>query len=269
MSRLGFGVEDLLPRARLGGALKMGLVALPEHEWLQLAPDLTARNAAFDTHPESLALTPEAMGPGRELASLLGIEGSLEQAARAHHEDMCLLSRREGEDAYRLVGATVAYPTDWHPAAKLGLRLTELHRPIDGYAEQLASGVDHFMETLKTDKIFGRCNWFVAPTPTLRWIADRPAALAFAHVTPDNAGETLFVRCERQTLRRLPRTGAIVFTIGVHVLALGELSTANVERLASAVRTIPANEAERRGARFWAPQLQAFASGRAQAIAAH
>ena len=43
----------------------------------------------------------------------------------------------------------------------------------------------------------------------------RAAPGVIAIVTAENAGETLFVRCERQGLRKLPETGAIVFTIGV------------------------------------------------------
>ena len=111
--------------------------------------------------------------------------------------------------------------------------------PIQGYAEQLSSGVDHFMAKLKPGKIFGRCNWFVAPTPALRWIDTEPQSVTFAGVTAENAGERLCVRSERQTLRRLPQTGAIVFTIGVYVEPLAALSPDNLARLVEAVATIP------------------------------
>ena len=63
-----------------------------------------------------------------------------------------------------------------------------------------------------------------------------PPEQAFAHVTPENAGEMLFVRSERQTLRKLPATGAVVFTIGVYVAPLGSLSPGNVTRIAEAGR---------------------------------
>ena len=262
--KLGFSVEELLPRARGGGALKMGLVALDESEWLQPKPDLAARNAAFDSHPDAVQLLPQAAQAGEELAAMLDTAGGLEGAARAAHEDMCLLAPDAGEDVYRLIGAAVAWPTDWHPADKLGLPLVAMHAPIDGYAEQLASGVDHFMARLKPGRIFGRCNWFVAPTPAMRWIDTMPPSETFAAVTPDNAGDTLFARCERQTLRRLPETGAILFTIGVYVASLGSLSVNNVTRMAQSLATIPAAEAERRGARWFAPQLSAYSAMRAE-----
>jgi hypothetical protein len=263
--KLGFCVNSLLPRARGGGALKMGLVALAEQDWLAPTPNRALRGAAFDAHPGSLARLPAAESPGAELAALLGLSGGLEHCARAHWEDMCLLTRAPGEEAYRLVGAAVAFPSDWHPADKLGLTLPELHEPIHGYREQLASGVDHFIAQLAPGPIFGRANWFVTPTPELRWIAEDPA-VAFAAVTPANAGETLFVRSERQTLRKLPRTGAVLFTIGVYVAPLASLTPDNLHRIAAAVGSIGAGEAGRRGAPAYAPALLDYAAARAAAI---
>lgn len=254
--KLGFSVNALLPRARGGGALKMGLAALPEAEWLQPRPDLAARVAAFDAHPENVCLSPAAKAPGREVAAMLGAAGGLEGAARSAWEDMCLLDQRKDDEPYRLIGAAVAFPSEWAPADKLGLPLAALHAPIHGYEEQLARGVDHFMAKLKPGRIFGRCNWFVAPTCALHWRADRPASDAFAGITAANAGERLFVRCERQTLRRLPHTGAILFTIGIYVAPLASLTPDNATRLAQALGTLPPAEAQRRGVAHFAPALQ-------------
>jgi hypothetical protein len=263
---LGFSVEELLPRARGGGPLKIGLAALTEDEWLQPEPDLALRNATFDAHPDSVQLTPDAEAPGAELAAMFATENGLEGASRRAWEDMCLLTRRADEAAYRLVGAAVAFPTDWRIADKLGRPMISLHTPIHGYAEQLASPVDQFMAKLKPGRIYGRCNWFVSPTDDLRWIAEGPPEEQFAHVTAENAGETLFVRSERQTLRKLPGTAAIVFTIGIYRTALGSLSPENIARMAESLATVPEPEAKRRGAPYFAPQLQAYAERHGAAI---
>jgi len=263
---LGFSVDELLPRARGGGPLKIGLAVLGEDEWLQPRPNLAARNAAFDAYPDSTQLTPEAVAAGDELAALMGVTGGLEGAARSAWEDICLLTRVPGDAAYRLSGAAVAFPTDWRIADKLGQPMIALHTPIHGYAEQLGSPVDQFMAKLKPGRIYGRCNWFVSPTGALRWLADDAPETQFAHITPENAGETLFVRSERQTLRKLPQTGAIVFTIGIYLAPLGALSPENITRMAESLATIPELEAKRRGAPYFAPQLQAYAERRGAAI---
>lgn len=259
---LGFSVDELLPKARGGGQLKMGLVRLSEEEWLQTEPDVAARRAGFTEHPEGIQLTPDAEDPGRELAAMLGVSGALPEAALTAHEDMCLLTRRDGEEVYRLIGAAVAWPTDWHPKGKIGLPLRALHAPIAGYEEQLATGVDRFMETLKPGPIYGRCNWFIAPTGQRRWIADGPSEVAFADVTPENAGEALFVRSERQTLRRLPKTGAILFTIGIYVEAFSNLLPSNIAMLAKAVQSLVSGEGDRRGTPAYADSLIAYAAER-------
>ena len=237
----------------------MGLVRLSESEWLQPEPDLGARTQGFLEWPQGVQLTSQVVEPGRELAAMVGVEGGLAEAALATHEDLCLLTRSDDEDQYRLIGAAVAWPTDWHPADKIGLPLRALHAPIAGYEEQLSTGVDRFMDILQPGQIFGRCNWFIAPTGERRWIADRPAGEAFAHVTADNAGDTLFVRSERQTLRRLPQTGAILFAIGVYVAPLGSLSAANVAMLADAVGRLVEGEGDRRGAGAYADALIRYA----------
>jgi hypothetical protein len=256
---LGFSVDTLLPKARGGGQLRMGLTKLDERDWLQPAPDLAARAAGFAEWPEGVQLTREVEAPGRELAAMLGVPGALPEAALAVHEDLCLLTKRPAEDAYRLIGTAVAWPSDWHPAQKIGLPLRALHAPIAGYEAQLASGVDRFMATLRPGPIYARCNWFIAATGERRWLPDRPPHEAFAHVTPDNAGETLFVRSERQTLRRLPHTGAILFAIGIYVEPLGKLAPANIAMLARAVQNLVSGEGDRRGAPAYAASLMAYA----------
>lgn len=261
---LGFSVDDLLPKARGGGVLKMGLAKLDDSEWLQPDPDTTARAEGFAAYPEGIQLSPEGDEPSAELAAMLGLSGGLPEAACAHHEDMCLLTIRPGDEQYRLVGAAVAWPSDWRPADKLGLPLRALHAPIQGYEEQLASGVDHFMAKLKPGAIYGRCNWFIAATGARRWVAEPPER-AFAHVTAQNAGETLFVRSERQTLRRLPETGAILFNIGVYVAPMRDLSLDNVRHLAGAIASLIEGEGDRRGAGAYARALIGYAAAREEA----
>ncbi len=264
---LGFSVEALLPQGRGGGTLSMGLRRVPEAEWLQPHPDLGARRAAFDAHPDGVQVMPQAEEAGREVAAMLGVAGGLAEAARACWEDLCLLQPDAAGD-YRLTAGAVAFPTDWRLADKMGLPLTAIHAPIHGYAEQLASGVDHFFRSLPAGPVFGRANWFVVPSGAWRYMPRDDPAARFAHVTAANAGSTLFVRCERQTLRRLPDTGAVLFTIGVHVAPLASLSASAVARVAGAVAATPAGEHERRAAPFYAAALAGYAAAREMEFAA-
>jgi dimethylamine monooxygenase subunit A len=260
---LGFTVEALLPAGRGGGTLSMGLRRVPEPEWLQSNPDRSVRTAAFAADPDTVQLLPAAQAAGHEVAAMLGVTGGLAEAARSCWEDLCLLLP-DADGQHRLVAGAVAFPTDWRLADKMGLPLTGIHAPIHGYAEQLAAGVDHFFATLAPGPIFGRANWFVVPSPTWRYLPQDDPAERFAHVTAANAGRTLFVRCERQTLRRLPQTGAVLFTIGVHVAPLGSLSPDAVRRVSRSVAAVPTGEHERRAAPFYAEALAGYAQTRDQ-----
>ena len=70
---LGFSVDELLPRARGGGPLKIGLAVLRDDEWLQPDPDLAVRNAAFDAHRESTQVLPQAVAAGISIPIVAGI----------------------------------------------------------------------------------------------------------------------------------------------------------------------------------------------------
>ena len=259
---LGFSVNELLPKARGGGKLRMGLVKLTEEEWRRSDPDLRARAAGFGDWPEGVQLTAEAEAPGQELAAMIGVGGALPEAALAGHEDLCLLTRSQGDDQYRLIGAAIAWPSDWHPNDKIGLPLRALHAPIAGYEEHLSTGVDRFMETLKPGAIYGRCNWFIAGTGNPRWLAQGDPRDQFAHITPDNVGDALFVRSERQTLCRLPQTGAIVFSIGIYVEPLRTLGADNIAMLAEAAHSLVKGEGDRRGALAYTGALAHYAAHR-------
>lgn len=260
---LGWSVEELVPVARGGGALSMGLKRLAPDAWLQSAPDMATRAAAFDAHPDSVQRLPWAADAEAEAAELIGNGArDLGDAARTVWEDLCLVQTPPGGGAPVLSAGAVAFPTDWRLAEKIGLPLAAVHAPIHGYAEQLSAGVDHFVATLGAGQIFGRANWFVVASDDWRYLPQGDPAARFAHVTADTAGSTLFVRCERQTLRRLPRTGAVLFTIGVYVAPLAALSDAVVERVATSVASVGRGEHHRRAAPHYADALSAYAAGR-------
>lgn len=259
---LGFSVETLLPKARGGGALRMGLVRLTEDQWLDPEPDLAIRTAHFADYPESLIVEPDAEAAGREVAAMLGIEGGLGKAAQGVWEDLCLLTRTGEGGPYRLTGGALAFPTDWHLAEKIGQPLLGVHAPIHGYAEQLSEGVDRFIDGLKPGEVYGRTNWFVVASDALRYLPQDDPAERFAHVTADNAGETLFVRSERQTLRRLPETGAVLFTIGIYRTPLSALDAEAVQRVSAAFDRFLDGEGERRGGPHYVPALRDYAAAK-------
>jgi hypothetical protein len=69
---------------------------------------------------------------------------------------------------------------------------------------------------MPVDRVVRRRNLSVKPWPLLHVPTTKPGQ-PVGHLTPDAQGAPFWLRTERQTLRRLPRTGAILFTIKVQI----------------------------------------------------
>ena len=85
-------------------------------------------------------------------------------------------------------------------------------------------------------------------------------------ITPENAGERLYLRVERQTLRRLPQSGAILFGIRVHSYPLARAITtpAHAARLAEAVRALPEATVHYKSLKVFGPALLAWLDARSR-----
>ncbi len=142
----------------------------------------------------------------------------LDDAGTRVQEDLCVLERVGG--SWQLRAASLCFPSRWRLSDKLGRSVTAVHGPVDGYGERLAAKVDRQLDRLGDRPVLRR-NWFVHPDPTL-FQPDRP--VGGDPVVPEGrALDDLHVRSERQTLRRLPVSGAVLFTIRVQQATVHDL----------------------------------------------
>ena len=165
----------------------------------------------------------------------------LEHATRLVQEDFCILQSDDG-DTYRLTAGAVCFPSNWRLADKIGRALSRRARPSAGLCRKSsAHPVDRFFKHLADGTIMVRANWLIHATPELFQSGHKLDAATAAAITPENAGEKLWLRVERQTLRRLPQSGAVLFTIRTHVTHLRDAirDAKSAQDLALAVRTMP------------------------------
>jgi dimethylamine monooxygenase subunit A len=188
-------------------------------------------------------------------------EAPLELAGRLVQEDFCLLQRHG--PAYRLVAGVLCFPSHWRLADKLGRPLEVIHEPVPGFAAGLAVTVDRFFANLQVARPVWRLNWSLVDTPQLflppEHRAERKAIAA------ERAGEQLWLRVERQTLRRLPRSGDVLFGIRTHLapLAAAVDGPAAARALAARVREMPPAMAAYKGIAAIRDPLLAWLDGRA------
>ena len=164
----------------------------------------------------------------------------LQLAGLLVQEDLCLI--QNGEAGPVFTAASLCFPSRWRVLDKIGKPLAAVHGPVPLYTERLARPVDQFMRNLKPDHIVSRLNWSLLDDPALFQPGGKWRVEARSDITAENAGGRIFLRVERQTVRCLPLTEAVLFGVRVHVYPLDRV----IDRpdraavLASAVRALPA-----------------------------
>jgi len=256
--------------------MAMGLMRLPPEEWLEvdgaLADDLALkRRLLAERRMQVLALLPQSEAAQAELLALLAshlerhhaathrregaaievlpagarvplgpsAEPALARAALLVQEDLCLMEQ-DGQD-WVLTAGCVCFPTRWRLPEKLGRPLAGIHAPVPGFAERLGRPVERFFDKLMADRPVWRLNWSLIDDPALFQPGGHGRSAADPTITAENAGERLWLRVERQTLTRLPQTGAVLFAIRIHRWPVAVLSGRPdaAARLAAAMRSMP------------------------------
>lgn len=162
-------------------------------------------------------------------------DAPLDLAGRLAQEDFCLLL--PGEKGYILSAASVCFPLRWTLREKLGQPMGQIHQRVPSYAQKLEHPVDNVFARLREPFPGLRFNWNIVDSPELFLEEDKLLTAFNDAVTPDNAGQMLWLRVERQTIRRLPISQGVLFTIRTHVYPLAQaIDTPQVaEKLSQAV----------------------------------
>lgn len=256
--------------------MAMGLVSCPPSELIELddryAAEMAERRLLLaERHGEVFAACPGSEGARGEVLDLLAAhlparypawfrrEGDgllnlltgdawdlsalpcdpLELAGRLVQEDLCLI--RPDADGPVLEAAVLCAPSRWRLTEKIGRPLLAIHAPVPFYAERLGAPVDRFMRHLRSGRVAMRLNWSVVDDPALFQQGGKHRTDRDPSITEANAGQRLHLRVERQTLSRLPLSGAVLFTIRVHSYPLARIAAllGAAAGLAEAVRALP------------------------------
>jgi len=143
---------------------------------------------------------------GREVdleAAPLVVMGRLVQ------EDFCLLHKPQGCSEHVLSAAVLCFPASWTLAEKIGRPLGRIHAPVEGYAGAMQTRVQRLLDGVQIGRPLWRSN-LISSGATLfmpKREADKPA--------PQEGSS--YLRAERQTLLRLPQSGAVLFSIRTYV----------------------------------------------------
>ncbi|MBO9410359.1 MULTISPECIES: DUF3445 domain-containing protein [unclassified Ruegeria] len=131
-------------------------------------------------------------------------------------EDICILQKR-GEE-HVLTGAILCFPASWRLSEKFMRPLIDIHLPVDSYDENVARRVQRLFDGIQPGRPLWRYNalWYEDAELYQPRSAQEPR-----HIK--DPGTAAYLRSERQTLLRLPKSQAVIFSIHTYVLAAERL----------------------------------------------
>ena len=140
-------------------------------------------------------------------------------AARLVQEDLLILDMAA---APRLNAAALCFPASWTLEEKFGAGLMDIHGYVDNYSEDIANRVERMFTAIRPEQPLWRANFLRYKSPDLH----QPLRAGEKKAAVEEGG---YVRVERQTLRKLPHSGAVVFGIHTYVVRWDQLNSAEQE----------------------------------------
>jgi hypothetical protein len=153
-------------------------------------------------------------------------------AAQLVQEDLVLM--RRGDAGWRLAAASLSFPSSWRLADKFRRPIHEVHGPVPGFggSSRNAELIARMFDNMRPETPMIRWNWSIYGDAEL-FHPHNSRARRFGDAA---RAEHVFLRVERQTLRRLPLSRDILFTIRIVIDPLEALERhSDAPRIAAAL----------------------------------
>jgi hypothetical protein len=174
-----------------------------------------SRNGDTITRPDGIVVHIDADRP-------------LVAAARLVQEDMLVLENSAG--GHVLTFGVLCFPASWMLRQKVGRSMAGIHTPVERIDAQMDKRIERVLTAIQPGNAVWRANVLCYNDPNLfqpRLEIEK---------RPFDRNKPLFVRVERQTLRRLAPSNAIVFTIHTWLTPIERLTPEQAATLPEAVR---------------------------------
>ena len=130
---------------------------------------------------------------------------------RLVQNDFCILQKKNNEHV--LTAAALCFPASWLLEEKFLKPLIDIHGPVKEYDDNIAKRVQRLFDGLQINRPVWRFNGLYYEDPNL--FQPRSANQPRRKPAPN---EVKYFRSERQTIMKLPKTGAIIF--GIHTFVV-------------------------------------------------
>lgn len=171
----------------------------------------------------------------------------MEIVGRLIQDDVAIMFER-ADGQYYLLAGSVLLAGFWRLSDKFGMPLSEIHLSgsVPQYESKLRRGMENFFRRVQPANPVLRNNYLIQADDNLAWstslgpedsITNQHAA--WSRAQKSKAAESHRLRTERQSLRRLPRSGGVVFTFRTYFEPITKVARERgvPGRLASAIRS--------------------------------
>jgi hypothetical protein len=196
-------------------------------------------------------------------------ESPMQLSARLIQDDLAIMFEKEDGQYYLLAGA-VLLAGFWRLEDKFGMVLSDIHTSGDvpGFKAKLEKGMMSFFRRVKPEAPVLRNNYFIQVDDELSWSpsigSEDSDGIGWYTAEKNKAIEHHWFRSERQSLRRLPQSGGVVFTIRTYFHPVTEICREPYVpgRLASAVRSWGDDVAQYKGRERYGDVLLEYLDGK-------
>lgn len=157
---------------------------------------------------------------GRQVA--IDRDAPLQTLCHLVQEDFCILQEQGG--AHVLTGALLCFPASWSLHEKMGHPLLDIHAPVENYDAGMNARVERIFSSARAGRPMMRANALIYADPEL-FHPHRHSDLQ------REASRGGYVRSERQSILRLPRSNAVVFSIHTYQIFEENLTPAQRDGL--------------------------------------
>ena len=174
-------------------------------------------------------------------------EDPMRTCARLIQDDLAIMFEK-ADGQYYLFAGCILLPGFWRLSDKFGMSLSDIHTSgnVPQYKTKLERGMMNFFRRVQPDAPVVRNNYFLQADDGLAWShtappedSESPRSEAWVAAPESKPIDNVYFRSERQSFRRLPRSGGVVFTIRTYFEPITEIAKEPgvPGRLASGVRS--------------------------------
>lgn len=192
--------------------------------------------------------------------------------AETIEEDMLILIKDDPSNKdmeYKVRAGTFLCPAGFYPSRGFDQEISFIHEPVPQYHERLKLGMHRFFNRLEPKDLWVRNNWLLQTDDKLYRVegshgrpGEETAALKHDDVDFDN----VFLRVERQTFTRLPKSRADIMLIRTYLTPVKTLRDENLgDTLTHAIDSLPDDLAFYKRRHLWGPAVKQYMAAAAAA----